>query len=211
VTKIKICGVRRVEDIKSVNKYLPEFVGFVFAPSRRQVDIETVKMLSGNLDKRIKKVGVFVNESGQKVAETAGQCGLDVVQIHGDESPEYINSLRGTLACSPKKVEIWKALRVKDNNSLKIMEMYSADAFLLDAYIEGSYGGAGKVFDWSMAASAGKMGKIILAGGLSRSNVREAIRVLRPYSVDVSSGVESDGWKDETKIREFICTVRNYE
>jgi phosphoribosylanthranilate isomerase len=204
MVKLKICGLRRNIDIEYVNRHLPDYIGFIFAESKRQVEPEQVKLLTGQLDYRIKKVGVFVNAALDKVLHTVDLCGLDVVQIHGDESPEYIYELKSKL----KGTEVWKAIRVKDADSIKTMKAYNADAFVLDAYVDGCYGGAGKTFDWSLAIEAKNYGNIVLAGGLNLKNVREATGLVHPFAVDISSGVETDGFKDEEKIKDFIYSVR---
>lgn len=209
MVNVKICGIRRREDIGYVNKYLPDYIGFIFAESRRKVSNDTVKSLVVNLDKNIRKVGVFVNEKIENVLETAAVCCLNTLQIHGDEKPDYIENLRNELKKNKlKSVEIWKAVRVKDKESLSEFKNFSADAFLLDAFVEGSYGGAGKAFDWKLALEAKKYGKIILAGGLNCENIMDAIKIVQPYAVDVSSGVETEGWKDEQKVKSFLNAAR---
>ncbi|HHV28569.1 phosphoribosylanthranilate isomerase [Acetivibrio mesophilus] len=210
MTSVKICGLRRKEDIDYVNFYRPGFAGFVFAESRRKVSAETAMLLRKALLPQIKSVGIFVNEEEKAVAEIAEYTGLDCVQLHGDEPPEYIGKLKDLLGkITKKKIEIWKAIRVKNKESLEIMSAFDADAFLLDAYVEGSYGGAGSVFDWQLASDiAAKYGRIILAGGLNPENVKTAVARVKPYGVDVSSGVETEGFKDADKIRDFIDRVR---
>jgi phosphoribosylanthranilate isomerase len=207
--KVKICGIRRQEDVEFVNRYKPDYIGFVFAESKRRVGIETASALGDRLDEGIKKVGVFVNESIENVLKTSLQCGLDIMQLHGDESHEYVEHLRDTVENSViPNLEIWKAIRVKDIRSLDQMPLFKVDAFILDAFIESAYGGAGKVFDWNLAAHAKKYGNIFLAGGLDLANIQGALETVEPYGVDVSSGVEIGGYKDEEKIKEFINKVR---
>lgn len=208
MTKVKICGITCEEDIRHLNKYLPDYAGFVFAESRRRVGANTVAGLAARLDGSIGKVGVFVNIRLEDLVKTALICMLDVVQLHGDETPGYIELLRKELKPG---IEIWKAVRVKEESSLAGAEQYRADRFLLDAFVDGSYGGAGRRFDWNLAESAKKLGSIILAGGLNSENVNEAINMVQPFAVDVSSGVESDGIKNELKIRTFINRVRGLE
>ncbi|NLD49307.1 MAG: phosphoribosylanthranilate isomerase [Clostridiaceae bacterium] len=210
MTKVKICGLRRKEDVDFVNTYLPEYVGFVFAKSKRQVSKEQAKELRSFLVPGIKAVGVFVNEPVEKAARIAVFCGLNVIQLSGDENPEYVKSLKGILSpvCT-ETCEIWKAVRVKDEESFRGITEYPVDAILLDTYKEGYYGGLGRTFDWNHAVAAKKYGRIILAGGLNPENVIEAVSMVRPFAVDVSSGVEVDGLKDEIRIRDFINTVRN--
>ncbi|HOV27434.1 MAG TPA: phosphoribosylanthranilate isomerase [Pseudobacteroides sp.] len=213
MSKVKICGIRRKEDILYVNKYLPEFVGFVFAQSKRRINFDAAADLVKNLDTSIKKVGVFVNETYDNIIDAINKCDLDVVQVHGDESPRYLGELKNKIMdfTKEKRIEVWKAFRVKDAMSLHELGSFDADGFVLDAFVEGFYGGAGKKFDWSLAVNAKKYGKIILAGGLTSQNVIEARNVVSPMVLDVSSGVETDGFKDEKKISEFICMARSYE
>jgi phosphoribosylanthranilate isomerase len=222
MVNIKICGLKRVDDVHYANKYLPEYVGFVFAESKRKVSCQQAEKLTGILDNRIQAVGVFVNETIENVINIAFKCHLNVVQIHGDETPSYISKLKAGLASitydvtyeskenQSHTIEIWKAFRVSDSESMNKLEQYDVDGFVLDAYTEGSYGGSGRTFDWELAAEAGKHRRIILAGGLGAHNVVNAVQCVWPFAVDVSSGVEADGYKDEQKIRQFINTVRSY-
>ncbi len=205
MSKVKICGLTRNVDIEYVNKYLPDYIGFVFAASRRQVNADDALKLSNSLDKWIKKAGVFVNHSIDEVLNIASVCGLDIIQLSGDEDFEYVKKLKSKVR---SKVEIWKAIRIKDETSLSNAELFDADGILLDAYAGNSYGGSGKSFDWTIAAKASKKFKIILAGGLDCTKVKQAIEIVNPFAVDVSSGVETDGYKDETKIKEFIVKAR---
>lgn len=228
MTYVKICGIRRFDDVNYLNKHLPEFAGFVFADSKRRVTAEMAAQLAANLDERIMRVGVFVNEEIDKVITVAAKVGLDIIQLHGDEDVNYLNELRRRLMSSglqwggssplnglssmgQRSPGIWKAIRVKNEESLQILDNYNADAFLLDAYSDGSYGGSGRAFDWKLAAAVANKHRIIVAGGLNINNVKEAIKLIKPMAVDVSSGVESGGFKDEGKIGEFIRTVRNAE
>ena len=223
MTKIKLCGIRREIDIEYANKYLPDYIGFVFAKSRRQVSSDDAMQLISNLNPDIKTVGVFVNEQLDKVVQIADQCRLNVVQIHGDETPGYISLLKQKLTLSGfpfhdgcckyggntgEGTAIWKVIRVRNIESIKEMKCFNADAFILDTYTEGSFGGAGKSFDWKLAAEASNYGKIILAGGLNPENIKDAVIAAKPYAVDVSSGVETEGFKDEEKTKRFIYSVR---
>ena len=197
--EIKICGIRREKDIQIINKYNPEYIGFIFAPTRRYVSPETAKRLSEKLDGDTKTVGVFVNENPETVREIAETVGLDVIQLHGDEDAEYIKRL--STDC-----EIWKAVRVKDGG--EILDTEGADKILLDKYSAKELGGTGRTFDWSAVGDTKVKKPLILAGGLNCENVAEGIRIFNPVCVDVSSAVETDGVKDETKIKEFTETVR---
>lgn len=221
MTAVKVCGIRREDDVEYLNRYLPDYAGFVFAESKRRIKPEQAVYLIKRLDNRIARVGVFVNESIEKVLEICKLCKLDVVQLHGDETTEYIMNLRQILyeqgriitdkAVNVQNIRIpniWKAYRVKGNILNDWEQVCMGDAFVLDAYCEEAYGGTGKVFDWNIAAKAGKGAPIVLAGGLNVGNVAKAISVVKPYAVDVSSGVETFGYKDENKIRDFISAVR---
>ncbi len=205
MSKIKICGLTRIVDIEYVNKFLPDYIGFVFAESRRRISAEDALALSKVLDKWIKKAGVFVNHSIDDVLRITSICGLDIIQLSGDEDREYVKMLKSKAS---SKVEIWKSIRIKDKTSLSNAELFDVDGILLDAYAESAYGGSGKTFDWTIAAEASRKYKIILAGGLDSSKVRQAIETVKPFAVDVSSGVETDGYKDETKIKNFIVKAR---
>jgi phosphoribosylanthranilate isomerase len=209
MVRIKICGITREKDVEILNRYLPDYAGFIFAESRRRLTPEAAGRLSGMLADPIRKAGVFVNAAQEDLLAAVAAAGLDAVQLHGDETPEYVERLKCRLKPG---IEVWKGIRVKDANAVNVLGAYTADRYLLDAYAEGSYGGGGRSFDWKYAEAAGAYGCIILAGGLNPANVAEAIRAVRPFAVDVSSGVESaGGGKDETKIREFINAVKEVE
>lgn len=219
MTKIKVCGIKREKDIEFINKYLPDYIGLVFAESRRRVSAEQAKILTEKLSDCVTIVGVFVNENINNIIETAHYCNLDIIQLHGDESPLFVQNLRHALNgrkhnkdnCMSSGREIWKAIRVKDKESVKQIKDYNADKYLLDVYIEGVYGGVGRTFDWNAAVLAKKYGDIILAGGLTPQNAALAVSIARPFAVDVSSGVETEGTKDEEKIKQFIYSIRNNE
>ena len=196
---IKICGIRRMEDINIVNKYKPEYIGFIFAPTRRYVLPQKAAELKSLLADGIKAVGVFVNEDMETVSEIAKTVPLDVIQLHGDEDEDYIKSLG-------HNCEIWKAVRISGGE--KIPEIAGVDRVLLDKYDANEYGGIGKTFDWSAGVNLNSKMPVMLAGGLNKENVLRGMEIFNPAGVDVSSGVETDGVKDEGKIREFIETVR---
>lgn len=196
--KIKICGLKREEDIEAVNNYLPDYAGFVFAEkSKRNVTKEQAKSLIEKLDKRIKPVGVFVNSDINEVNEIAEYCNLEVIQLHGDETPEMCRSI---------KRKVWRALSVNDKTIDLEMEKYknSCEAFVLD----NGKGGTGEKFDWTIVTQLSTKYTIFLAGGLYPENVKHALEIVRPHGVDVSSGVETEGVKDVNKIRRFIENAR---
>ena len=202
MTKIKICGLRRTEDVRILNRERPDYAGFVFAKSRRQVDVSTAARLIAQLRDDIQAVGVFVNETMEQVQRTAKESGLAVIQLHGDESPEYVRRLR-----EQSGLPVWKALRIAGRESLRQIGRYEADIYLLDTFSAGQYGGAGRRFDWSWLHNI-SCDRVVLAGGLTPENCGEALRMAAPFGIDVSSGVETEGWKDSVKIRRLIDNIR---
>lgn len=201
MTKIKICGLTRKEDIEAVNRWQPDYIGFVFCESRRQVTVEQAGLLKANLDSRIKAVGVFVNEPIISIVELCNTGVIEIVQLHGDESEEYVTQLKDQIDCP-----VIKAVRIQSAQQVLQAEKLSSDLLLLDTYQKGQYGGSGKTFDYSMIPFLHK--RFLLAGGLENSNIAQAIEECNPYGVDISSGVETDGIKDEEKIRQIIQMVR---
>ncbi len=202
MTKIKICGLTRLVDIESVNRWLPDYIGFVFSESRRQLTPEQSTLLKAGLDDRIKAVGVFVNEPLNSIIKLSQSGVIDVVQLHGDEDEAYIRQLKQQID-SP----VVKAVRVQSSEQIRQTERLPCDLLLLDAYQKNQYGGSGKTFDHALIPNLQK--PFFLAGGLDSSNIVKAIRQLNPYGVDISSGVEIDGLKDDSKIRQIIQTVRS--
>jgi len=197
-TKIKICGLKTVEDIYIINRYPVDYVGFVLAPSKRQITPDQAKEMGRNLYQSIKKVGVFVNTPMDEVNQIAEYCQLDIVQLHGDEKPED---------CEKAIVPVWKSVTIKNQLSLEELCHYQKiDGFLMD----GANAGSGKTFDWHWIECFSQEYFTILAGGLSAENIHEAIRQVKPHVVDISSGVEVDGRKNEEKIKEFIRRVKSY-
>ena len=199
-TKIKICGLSRIEDISVANQLLPDFIGFVFwDKSKRNVTKEQAADLKRYLDKNIRAVGVFVDADIDFIADFVS-CGIiDVAQLHGSENEEYIKRLRDKIANTSNinTCRIIKAFNINHMNSLDEAENSSADYIMLD-----SGKGSGVTFDWSMLS--GLTRPYFLAGGLCPDNVGEVIKTLHPYAVDVSSGVETDGVKDADKMRRFV-------
>jgi len=199
--KVKVCGTTRLEDALWAVECGADAIGFIFyKKSPRCVTAKTVKEICSQLPPFVHRVGVFVNEEAEKINRIAERCGLNVVQLHGDESPAF---------CKKIKSRVIKAVRVQNASSLKELSRYEVDGFLLDTFAKDQWGGTGKVFDWDLAWRATKAGPVILAGGLNPANVKEAIRTVQPYGVDVSSGVEaSPGIKDPKKVKAFIKAVR---
>lgn len=201
----KICGLKRSEDIEAINalpaELRPAYIGFVFALGKRQITAATAQKLAAALVPGVKKAGVFVNESLATVAKLAETVPLDVIQLCGDETEADIKELR-TLT----KAKIWKAVQVATEADVARWRDSEADMLLFDTYVAGERGGSGRSFDWSVLKNVNR--PFMLAGGLNSRNVARAVRIARPYGVDISSGVETDGYKDDRKIREFVTTVK---
>ncbi|HCD10549.1 MAG TPA: N-(5'-phosphoribosyl)anthranilate isomerase [Thermoanaerobacter sp.] len=200
MVKVKICGLRRKEDIEYANELKPDYVGFVFAKSKRQIEVEQALDLISLLDKEIKTVGVFVNEPVENALKIAQTLNLDVLQFHGDETQDYIDNF--------KNFTVWKAIRIKDKEDLEKTKQFKVNSFVFDTLTKNEYGGTGKTFNWEVLKEMELNVPIILAGGLNENNVEEAIKIVDPYAVDVSSGVETEGYKDFKKMKSFIEKVR---
>ena len=194
--KIKICGLFREEDIEYVNEAMPDFVGFVFAKSHRQVSKETAKNLKNRLNKNIFTVGVFVNENINKIVEICNENIIDFVQLHGDEDDKYINELKKV--CNKK---IIKAVKVKSGEDIIRWRNSQADWLMFDAGM-----GGGKTFDWNLLKNF--IRPYFLAGGINIENINEALK-LKPYCIDVSSGVETNKVKDKNKILNIVRSIKN--
>jgi len=205
MTMVKICGIKTIEEVSILNKFIPDFAGFVFSKSKRMVNIKKASSLISNLSMEIRRVGVFVNEPLSFVYEVYKECGLDVIQLHGDEDIEYINKLKAELG---DDVVAWKSIRVKGETEIYEANRIDADAILLDTFSDRAYGGTGEAFNWDIAREYASKNKIALAGGLNVQNVRHAIEKLKPYCVDVSSGVEVNGYKNEIMVKDFILAVK---
>ena len=201
--RVKICGTTSLKDALLAVESGADAVGFIFyKESPRNISQKDVKEIVAQLPPFVESIGVFVNETSDKINRIAEQCRLTAVQLHGDESPAF---------CRRIKRRVVKAVRVKDAESLKGMSDFDVSGFLLDAYNEESRGGTGRVFDWNLALRAKKQGPVIIAGGLNPYNVYTAIHRVKTYGVDVCSGVEkSPGVKDPEKISEFIKAVHKF-
>ena len=215
--KVKMCGISKVETIPAVVEAKPDYMGLVFAPSKRQVTVDQAKTLVEELHKQytkrynngaeqsnndeIKTVGVFVNETLDNLVSIATEANLDVVQLHGDEDEAFIQSLKGRT-----NVEIWKAVQIRSAADAEAWIDSRADMLLFDAYHKDERGGTGEVFDWSCLDEFER--PFMLAGGIDSTNVARAIRTVRPYGIDISSGIETDGVKDDEKIKAFTNIVR---
>src|SRR3990172_2375300 len=182
MVKVKICGITNLEDAQAAAEAGADALGFVFYPeSPRFIDPGKARAIIARLPVFITSVGVFVDESEDLIRRIIREGGIQVLQFHGSESP---------MLCTRFREKAIKAIRIKDEESINSMQMYNVDTFLLDTHQEGAKGGTGKTFDWKIAEKAKANGRIILSGGLTPSTVGEAVRRVRPYGVDVSSGVE---------------------
>lgn len=219
--KVKMCGISKVETIPAVVEAKPDYMGLVFAPSKRQVTVDQAKILVSELHKQyanrytrdavqwsndvvqefIKTVGIFVNETLDNLVTIAKEANLDVVQLHGDEDEAFIQSLK-----ERTNVEVWKAVQIRSAADAEAWIDSSADMLLFDAYHKDERGGTGEVFDWSCLDEFER--PFMLAGGIDSTNVARAIRTVRPYGIDISSGIETDGVKDDEKITAFTKLVR---
>ncbi len=199
--KIKICGITNLEDALAAAEFGADALGFIFyKKSPRYIDPEKAVEIISQLPPIIVPVGIFVNEREEKIREIQELTCIQTIQLHGDETPEF---------CQRFGVRVIKAFQVKDKESIKHMAHYHVGAFLLDSYRDGQRGGTGTTFDWHLAVVAKTFGKIILAGGLTPENAAEAVKLVQPYGVDVSGGVEREkGFKDHAKIKKFISEVR---
>ena len=193
--KIKICGLKRREDIEYVNKYQPDYIGFVFAWKKRKLTYDQVVDLKKYLTSSIQVVGVFVNEDISFVEKLVKEHVIDLVQLHGQEDQKYIQALKEKV-----DVSIIKAIQIKNEDSFN--EHYDVDYYLYDH----GTGGTGESFDWSMLKEVDK--PVFLAGGINLLNIDDALKK-NVYALDVSSGVETDGFKDEKKIKKIVRRVRN--
>lgn len=197
MTKIKLCGLSKKEDIASANIFKPDYIGFVFwKKSKRYVDPETAKKLKANLNREIKAVGVFVDEEPDEIIKLVNEKIIDVIQLHGHENESYIKHLR----LNTDK-PIIKAFLIRNEEDVFHANESIADYVLLDAGL-----GEGKSFDWELLKNVNR--PFFLAGGLFPENVREAVLKINPYGVDVSSGIETEGHKDASKMGSFVANVR---
>ena len=216
--KVKMCGISKVETIPAIVDAKPDYMGLVFAPSKRQVTVDQAKILVEELhrgyakkygsdtehDKNdtIKTVGVFVNETVDNLVTIANEANLDAVQLHGDEDETFIQSLK-----ERTNVEVWKAIQIRTAADTEKWIDSSADMLLFDAYHKDERGGTGEVFDWSSLDAFER--PFMLAGGIDSTNVARAIRTVRPYGIDISSGIETNGVKDDEKITAFTKIVKS--
>ena len=209
MTKIKICGLSRREDIESVNMVSPDYIGFImgFPKSHRNITIERAKTLRAGLKEEIQVVGVFVDAEISMIVDACAQKVIDIIQLHGREDIRYIERLKAVLASVEVQAEIIKAIQVKSKEDLTLIKEVPADMILLDAGM-----GDGKLFSQEQMELLKSVNRdYFLAGGLNPENVSELLESLHPFGVDVSSGVETEKKKDRKKIRRFVQNVRDYD
>jgi phosphoribosylanthranilate isomerase len=202
VTKVKICGITSLPDALAAVEAGADALGFMFFPlSPRYVSYEQAAAIIRALPPFVAKVGVFVNPTADEVRHAIAGCGFDTLQFHGDETPDF---------CRQFGLKVLKAFRMRDEESLTALPAFAEEAWLLDSHIAGQPGGTGRRFNWDLAVAATKLGRpVILAGGLTPENAAEAVRLVRPYALDVSSGVESTpGRKDAGKVHAFIAAAK---
>jgi phosphoribosylanthranilate isomerase len=201
-TRVKICGITNLDDAITAVECGADAMGFVFwFKSPRFIEPLEAKRIASEVPPFVTTVGVFVNEPVEGINRLVHSVGLDCVQLHGEEPPEV---------CRGLEAKVIKAVRVSAEKDLEGLDRYDVSAFMLDTFCEGVQGGSGETFDWDIAVKAKRFGAVILSGGLTPDNVVDAIRHVRPYGVDVSTGVEREpGKKDPEKIRKFIDTVRS--
>lgn len=204
VGKVKICGLKRLKEIEIVNNFLPDYIGFVLAPSKRQISLEQAKELKAQLHPSIQAVGVFVNAPIEEILSYEKQQIIDIVQLHGNENLVYINSLK-----KASDLKVIKAITIKDEASLEVqkslLESELIDYVLLDAYHPKVYGGTGKSFNWQLLNQIHR--PYFLAGGIGLDNLEEALKY-KPYAIDISSKVEVAGIKDEALVKAVIERIR---
>ena len=206
MTRIKICGITNKIDALAAAELGIDMLGFVFyGKSKRYVELKTVRDISNELPESIMKVGIFVDEERNKVLNIAQDASLDILQFHGEETPDYCSFFKDDY-------KVIKAFRVKDRMSLISVNDYATDYYLFDTYKESSAGGTGEIFDWELLKDFEVLKPFILSGGLGPDNVGNAIMEVAPYGVDVSSGIESyPGKKDIVLLKKFVTNVRRLD
>ncbi len=204
-TLIKICGIRRPEDVEILNQHFPNYAGFICSkPFWRYVDFETFQKLIFQLRRDIGRVGVFVNPTIQDIWDYANY--LDVIQLHGEEDAECIEQIRENFSYD---IQIWKAVRVRTPEDIQKADKLPVDKLVLDSFSAVSHGGTGTLAPWDIIKNNRPEHPFFLAGGISAENVLEAVETVQPFGIDVSSSVETDRQKDIDKIREIIQIIRN--
>lgn len=203
MTRVKICGLKDIEHVQVAVEAGANAIGFIFATSHRQISLSQAKILANEVPSEVLKIGVFVNETKEIMEQYAREIPLDLVQLHGDESPEFVETL---------SVPVIKALSITSEDDVRKAASYNVDYYLFDTPGVEFRGGSGHTFDWTLLDKVNiPKDKVILAGGLDAGNIQEAIQSVQPFMVDVSSGVETEKRKDAKKIRAFVRAVRDEE
>jgi phosphoribosylanthranilate isomerase len=203
MVRVKVCGIKEIEDARVAADAGADAIGLVFAESPRKVSVERAREIAAALPEGVLKVGVFVDAEPKEVLSISREVGLDYAQLHGDEEPETVAAIRDG------GVGVIKALRVRDTASLREMVRYDTNFFLLDAYSEKVRGGTGTRFDWELAKAVRGYANILVSGGLTPENVREAIEFFEPYGVDASSSLEEKpGKKNDERVRRFVSAAK---
>lgn len=201
MTKVKICGITDIQSAQTAAAAGADFIGFVFAPSKRKITPEKAAEIGKGIPSTTKKVGVFVNESVEHIKQIAETAGLDYIQLHGDETPDIVAAI---------PYPVIKAFSIEEVTA-DMIEEFACTYYLIDSPGEAFRGGSGKTFDWTKLDQLGiDRDRCILAGGLSAGNIQKAIQIACPAGVDVSSGVETAGIKDQHKIKAFIQQVKEF-
>lgn len=199
---IKFCGIRRLEDITYCNACMPDYAGFVFTQSKRCVSPVQAAALAQKLHPQIGRVGVFVNTPIAQILQTAKTVGLTILQLHGEETAEYLMQLRQKTNC-----QLWKAVRVQTALDIQNADLLPVDKLLLDSFCASAYGGSGKTANWTLIAENRPTKPFFLAGGLTAENASQAIATTKPYGIDLSSGIETAGCKDKQKMEQLIQVI----
>lgn len=201
MVKVKICGIQQLSDIEYINEIRPDYIGFVFAPSKRRITPKKAHDLIQHVSSST-CVGVFVNEDIDNVVKIVQTCPLDIVQLHGDEDALYIKQLKSKIT-----IPIWKAIRLRSVEDIQQLHNEDVEHFLIDAYSDEVYGGSGKQFNRELLENV-NVSNYVLAGGISIENVDEILQ-FHPYGIDVSSSLETNGIKDKKKIEAFMAHIEN--
>lgn len=205
--EIKICGIKELQEIEIINEFNLTYVGFIFSPSKRKISLEKGKMLIEKLREDILPVGVFVNEDISFILKTVKICKLKVIQLHGDESIDYIEKLKKYLEI--ERIKIWKVIHVKKEINIDEVKKYNmVNGILFETFKNGSYGGTGETFNWDLIRDITINQKKILAGGINSKNINSAINISKANVIDVNSGVETNLIKDKEKIKLLFKNIK---
>ena len=219
MVKVKICGIKKADDAKMATNLGADMLGFIFyKQSPRYVSSNLARRIIAGLPSFVSPVGLFVNEELENIKTAVKYCKLKIVQLHGDESPEFCTNLRSAVK-DIADIKLIKAFRISDEGSLAVIPSFrgpqpAIDFILLDTFKDGQPGGTGEVFNWELAVKAKEYGPVILSGGLNSDNVEKAIETVNPYGVDVASGIEAEdmasGRKDYNKMKKFINKAKSF-